>query len=601
MIPHRHDGFLPIEDYAVLGDGRTVALVAADGSVDWWPVPTIHAPPICAALLEPSRGGRFSLAPEGTYEVERRYLPETNVLESTYRTDSGAVRVIEALNSGMSGRLPWTELARRVEGLEGLEGSVPVQWCLAPGDRFGKAQPWASWQADVPVLVVQDQLVALLVHGAEPGVVTAHEVTGGAVIRSGERILVTVVVTDHEPLSLPSRPSIERRLDHSRRSWEEWSAGIEYAGPWRDAVVRSALALKTLFYEPGGAIAAAATTSLPETVGGPKNWDYRYSWVRDSSFTIDAFISLGLHEEVHASVSWLLGALRAHGPDLQVFYTLDGDVPDKQAENLAARGYRDSRPVRTGNRAAAQFQLGNFGDLFDTVARFVAAGHILDQATAHALADLADQCCDRWMAQDSGIWELEQLEHYTISKIGCWVALDRAATLASVGQLPSEHTKRWTSEAAEIHAWVDDQCWSDERQSYTMFAGSSELDAAVLLAARTGFDTGARLGGTIEAVQGELGVPDSPLLFRYSGMHGEEGAFVACSFWMVHALWRSGQVERARALMDQTVALSNDLGLLAEQIEPASGSFLGNYPQALSHLALINAACNFRDGDVDRG
>ncbi len=593
MIPRRRDGFLPIEDYAVLGDGRTVALVGADGSVDWWPVPTIHAPPICAALLDPSRGGRFSLAPTADYEVERGYLPDTNVLETVYRTDSGAVRVTEALNSGMSGRLPWSEFARRIEG---LEGSVGMQWTLAPGDRFGKARPWASWRSGVPVLVVQDQLVALLVHGAEPGEVTAHEVSGGTVVHGGEQLLVTVVVTDDEPLSLPSRTSVEHRLDHSRRSWEDWSDGVEYEGPWRDAVVRSALALKTLFYEPGGAIAAAATTSLPETVGGPKNWDYRYSWVRDSSFTIDAFISLGLHEEVHSSVSWLLEALRAHGPRLRVFYTLDGDVPEERAEELAARGYRDSRPVRAGNRAADQLQLGNFGDLFDTVARYVAAGHILDRATADALADLADQCCDRWMTRDSGIWELEQLEHYTISKIGCWVALDRAATLASVGQLPGERAPRWAREAADVRAWVEDNCWSEGRRSYTMFAGSSELDAAVLLAARTGFDTGPRLRTTIDAVQAELGEPDTPLLFRYSGMRGEEGAFVACSFWMVEALWRSGRHERARAFMERSVARSSDLGLLSEQIDPASGSFLGNFPQALSHLALINAACTLRDG-----
>ncbi len=591
MRPRRHDGFLPIEDYAVLGDGRTVALVGMDGSVDWWPVPTIHAPPICAAILDPSRGGRFSLSPVEAYEAERAYVAHTNVLETTYRTASGVVRVTEALNSGMSGRLPWTELARRVDG---LEGRVAVQWRLAPGDRFGDARPWAYWQAEVPVIVVQDQSLALLVHGAEPGTVSAHDVSGETLISEGERLLVTVVVTDHEPLSLPTQQSIGRRLDHSCRSWREWSDGIEYDGAWRADVVRSALALKTLFYEPGGAIAAAATTSLPEARGGHKNWDYRYSWVRDSSFTIVAFISLGLHEEVHASVSWILAALREHGPELRVFYTLDGDVPGQQRE-LAARGYRDSRPVRAGNRAAAQLQLGNFGDLFDTVARYVAAGHLLDQGTARSLADLADQCCDRWTAKDSGIWELESLEHYTISKIGCWVALDRAAALASTGQLPRERARRWASEAAEVRRWVNERCWSDERQTYTMYAGSRELDAAVLLAGRTGFDRGERLTGTIEAVQRDLGVGESPLLFRYSGMQDVEGAFVACSFWMVHALASTHQVERAVALMDRSVALASDLGLLSEQIDADDGTFLGNFPQALSHLALVNAACALAD------
>ena len=581
----------------MLGDGRTVALVGIDGSVDWWPVPTIHAPPVCAAVLDPDLGGRFVLSPVGPHDVARDYVSGTNVLETTYRTESGVVRVTEALNSGMSGRLPWTELARRVDG---LEGTVPMRWRLSPGDRFGEARPWASWRAGAPVVVVQDQSLALLVHGADPGTVSAHEVVGDAVVSAGERLLVTVVVADHEPLSLPSQPSIERRLDHSRRSWREWSDGVDYDGPWRSAVVRSALALKALFYEPGGAIAAAATTSLPERRGGDKNWDYRYSWVRDSSFTIDAFIGLGLHEEVHASVSWILDALRRHGPELEVFYTLDGDVPRQQRE-LAARGYRDSRPVRDGNRAVAQLQLGNFGDLFDTVARYVAAGHLLDRGTAQALADLADQCCDRWTKKDSGIWELEALEHYTISKIGCWVALDRATALASAGQLPKERAHRWARESAEVRQWVDEHCWSDERRSYTMYAGSTELDAAVLLAGRTGFDRGDRLFATIEAVQRELGVPDSPLLYRYSGMQDEEGAFVACSFWMVHALVSTHQAARAAALMDRSVALVSEVGLLAEQIDPVDGSFLGNFPQALSHLALVNAACALADAAIDDG
>jgi len=586
MVPPRTGDYAPIEDYAVLGDGRTVALVAADGSVDWWPVPTLHAPPICAALLDPAQGGRFSLAPVGCFHSQRRYLPDTNVLETTYQTDSGSVRVTEALNSGLAGRLPWTELARCVEG---LDGHVRMQWSFFPGDRFGSARPWASLRSGMPVIVVRDQIMALIVHGADPGRISAHGVTGEAVVGVEDRLLIAVVVTDDEPLFIPDQTSIERRMDHSIRSWREWATGVEYEGPWRETIVRSALALKTLFYEPGGAIAAAATTSLPERIGGDKNWDYRFSWIRDSSFTIDAFISLGLHEEVHASVSWLLAALRNHGPDLHVFYTLDGGVPEDQVE-LAAPGYRGSQPVRSGNGAAAQRQLGNFGDLFDTIFRYVNAGHLLDRATALVLTDLADRCCDHWMDRDSGIWELDRLEHYTISKIGCWVALDRAGKLARDGQLPNEHTSRWFDEASEIKSWVDEHCWSADQFSYTMFAGSDELDASVLLAGRTGFECGDRLALTIEAIQGGLGVLDSPLLYRYSGMREEEGAFVACTFWMVDALVRTGRLNDATSLMGRAVRLVSELGLLAEQMDPSDGSFLGNFPQGLSHLALINAA-----------
>ncbi len=594
-VRSRVDGYAPIEDYAVLGDGRSVALIASDGSVDWWPIPTLDSPPICAAILNPKWGGRFCLAPTSEFEVERHYVSRTNVVEATYTTANGAVRVIESLNTGPAGRLPWTELARRVEG---LHGQVEMRWEFLAGDRFGQAKPKVSSRQNIPVVTVQDQTLAILVFGADPGLSAANSVTGRFLVRASDRVLIAAVVTDDEPLFLPSCETIEERIDRTIESWRSWSGRIDYQGPWSDAVLRSALALKLLLYESGGAIAAAATTSLPEAVGGPKNWDYRFSWVRDSSFTLDAFINLGLHEEVHASVSWLLAALRRTSPDLHVFYTLGGNVPGKEAK-LDVPGYRNSRPVRAGNSAATQVQLGNYGDLFDTILRYTDAGHLLDQATGSMLADLADRCCDTWMVRDSGIWELQQLEHYTISKIGCWVALDRATRLAEAGQIPNSHFERWRAEAAGIKAWVLEHCWSKVRQTYTFFAGSEDLDAAVLLAGRTGFDEGPNLIRLIEAVSSELGVKGSPLLYRYTGMEREEGAFVACTFWMVDALVRTWQIDRARRLMDEAVELVSDLGLLSEQMDPRDSSFLGNLPQGLSHLALINAAFAYKS-QVDR-
>lgn len=587
----RIDGFAPIADYAVLGDGRTVALVARDGRVDWWPVPTIDAPPVCAAILDPSRGGHVLVAPEGDFSVERRYVEDTNVLETTYRTGSGTVRVTASLNVGSAGRLPWSELAFRVEG---LSGSVPMRWEVTPGDRFGTASPWATVERGRPVLRVGDQSLAVIAEGVGEAEMGTHGVCGRwtaepspAGDREGApaRMLLGVVVTDAEPLYLPSPAYVDHRIDRTVESWHRWTGLLADAGRWNPSVRRSALALKTLLAEETGAIAAAATTSLPEGIGGPKNWDYRYAWVRDSSFTLDAFIRLDLHEEVQGAVSWLLDAIRRN--DLQIFYALDGGTPSGEVE-IDVPGYRDSRPVRSGNGAADQSQLGVFGDLFDTMHRYCREGHVLDPETGRVLAGLADRCCDRWRAKDSGIWELHDLQHYTISKMGCWVALDRAVSLADDGQIEDRHRDRWAAEAAEVHAWVDEHCWSDAKGSYTFYAGTDALDAATLLAARTGFDRGKRLAGTVDAVRAELG--RGPLVYRYSGADVEEGAFVACSFWLVDALTDLDRLDEAEELLEQLLGVASDVGLYSEQIDPGTGDFLGNTPQGLSHLALINAA-----------
>lgn len=584
--PLRVNGFAPIEDYAILGDGRTVALLASDGSVDWWPLPGLDSPPVLAALLDPAHGGHLALAPAGDSEVRRRYIEDTNVVEATFTTPTGGVvRVTSALTVGSAGRLPWTELAQRVEV---VEGSVEMEWSLVPGDRFGRANPWVVCRDGTPLAQIEDQTMAVIVEGFPSVEVTTHAVSGRTPLQTGDRALLAVVATDNEPLFLPTATAVQTRLDRTVASWRRWSELVNYDGPWSTAVHRSALALKTLLTEDSGAIAAAATTSLPERIGGPKNWDYRFAWVRDSSFTLDALINLGLHEEVHGAVSWLLSAIRRNGGDLHVFYSLDGSVADDGEEKLDIPGWRHSQPVVSGNAASEQTQLGTYGDLFDTVSRFCAEGHVVDAATGRMLADLADRCCDQWRRKDSGIWELKALEHYTISKIGCWVALDRAVRLAEAGQIPALDTERWRSGADEIRDWVNTHCWSDTKAAYTFHADTDDLDAAVLLAGRTGFERGPRLTSTIEAICADLG--RGPLLYRYSGADQEEGAFVACSFWLVDALVRTGQIERAHQSMEEAVALTNDLGLLSEQVDPATGAFLGNMPQGLSHLALINAA-----------
>jgi GH15 family glucan-1,4-alpha-glucosidase len=586
-VSRNSDGYAPIESYAAIGDGRTVALVSTDGRIDWWSVPALDAAPTFAALLDADRGGYIELAPVAAYESSRRYLPDTNVLETTFTTATGAVRVTDCLPLGRSGRLAWSELARLVEP---LNGTVEMRWTIAPGTQLGSAEPWVAVRRDATVIRVGDDQLVLRHFDVGDAVTDGHRISGRFEAAPGAPGLLAVVGSADAPVFLADREEIESHLPITERRWRDWCEAISYDGPWREVVCRSALALRLLQYVPTGAVAAAATTSLPEQIGGEKNWDYRFMWVRDCAFTIDAFLSLHLYDEAQAAVQWMLGALRRTEPDVHVFYRLDGSAPGAKEHVPDVSGYRGSRPVRVGNGAARQVQLSTFGDLFDMIWQYVDAGHCLDPNTARLLAGIADRCCDSWRHEDAGIWEMPTRRHYTVSKIGSWTALDRAVRLHKEGQLVSDHVERWEAERDLVKVWVEQHCWSKKRSAYLGYAGGDGLDAATLLMARTGFERGERLAGTIEAVRNEL--TDGALVRRYSGAD-DEGGFVACTFWLVHAMVVLGDLNAARELMDEAVGLCNDVGLLAEQIDPATGMMLGNFPQGLSHLAFVNAACAY--------
>jgi len=582
-------GSAPIGSYGVIGDLRTTALVGADGSIDWFPFPALDSAPAFAALLDPTEGGCIVLTPTVSYRVQRRYLPDTAVLETTFLTDGATVTVTDSLNLAATGLLPWTELARRVVA-EG--GEVPMRWAVHPGHRLGSDQPWSHRRGGVPVVLVGDLLLAVITeHLGEPTLTTGG-VEGQFVARPETPALLAVVGTQAQPVRIPSTVDIRERIEVTEQTWRRWSATVGGGGPWHAAVLRSAITLKLLIAEQGGAMAAAATTSLPEKIGGERNYDYRFAWIRDASFALDALGRLGRLEEVHHVLCWLLTAVARTSPDLHVFYTLAGEParPEMTAAPGVA-GWRDSTPVHIGNSAASQTQLGCYGDLLDAVFRYTQHGGILDGATAAMVGELADRCCDLWRRTDAGFWELGTYEHYTISKIGCWVALDRAHRLAEAGQLASTHAPRWQAEAQTIHDWVDEHCWSQAKQAYTFYADTDELDAAVLLAARTGFCAphDPRLETTIAAVRTELGAGGS-LIYRYSGQQDKEGAFLACSCWVIEALTYVGRTTEARELLEEFLDRGSDLGLYSEEMDPATGELLGNLPQALSHLALIGAA-----------
>ncbi len=583
----RVDGYAPIADYAALGDGRTVALVARDGSVDWLAIPAVHGAPVFGALLDPDRGGSFSLAPAGEFEAERRYLPGTNVLETTFTTKDGVVRVTDALTLQDGGQLSWIELTRRIRG---IRGHVTLCYKVRPRFDFGEPDAPFERRRDALVAIGGDHVLALRSWDAgEPSV--AHDAISGELeAKRGTKALLVCSFVHGEPIPLPPREEIEVRCERTADAWKRWLGFHHYEGPWKEAVERSALALKLLIYAPSGAIVAAPTTSLPERIGEDANYDYRFAWIRDSSFTLDALGTLGYREQVHASLSWLLRASDGTHPRLEPFYTCDGTIPQRQTE-LDLAGYRGSRPVRKGNSATGQLQLGCYGDLLETIELYVRNGNTLDRETRIRLAEVADHVCRIWRNEDSGIWELQQRRHYTISKIGCWIALDRALQLAAEGEAPRDRTETWRAEAGRIRAWIDEHCWSEAKRSYTFYAGADELDAAVLLAVRNGYlvQDDPRTRSTIDAVREGLGA-GGPLLYRYSGRAGNEGAFLACSFWLVEALARSGRPDEARATMDELVALANDVGLYSEELDPESREFLGNFPQGLTHLSLINAA-----------
>lgn len=555
---------------------------------------------MCGAILDAGRGGTFELSPLAPFESVRRYLPGTNVLETTFATAGGSVRVVDAMTISASGLEPLRELARSVEG---VSGQVAMRWRFTPRFDYGLATPECGWRDGVPVAVHKAAAVALASWGAGPPVWADGTVSSQFEVAEGGRALFSLAAADSEPLVLPIRRAVEQRLAHTVRFWESWTGTLRYDGQWRDQVLRSALVLKLLIFAPSGASVAAATTSLPEELGGQRNWDYRFCWIRDSNFAIDALLELGCYDEAKSLFWWFMHATALTEPKLHALYRLDGGVRLKERE-LPLAGYKESRPVRVGNAAVGQTQLDIYGHLFETAWLYSEGHHAIEHDIGSVLARIADNVCDIWRQPDSGIWEVRNGPfHFTHSKVMCWAALDRAVRLAERGELPARHADRWKREAAAIEAFIDEECWSRERRSYTRSAGDARVDASLLMLPLIGYgkdgyscaivDTAraARISGTIDAVVDELREGD--FVYRYradDGVPGGEGCFLNCSFWLVSALARVGRIEQATVLMERLAARANDVGLYSEEVDPASGDFLGNFPQALVHLALVDAA-----------
>ena len=591
---------LPIGDYALLSDCRSAALVSRAGSVDWLCFPRFDGPAVFARLLDKD-AGHFSIRPAGEAEVVRGYLDQSMTLETTFRTATGVAVLVDALAVGRNDRghdlgagSPGVLLRR----LTCTHGQVEVAVEYAPRPEYGLIHPLLE--------VVPGGLAArggadrLLLSAPVDLAVDGATATGRFTLRAGESVGFSL---QHgrmwgPALSAWSQDEIAARLDDTLEGWRSWSAMHQtYEGPWRELVHHSGRVLQALTFEPTGAIVAAPTTSLPEAVGGERNWDYRYTWVRDASLTMEALWVAACPDEANKFFAFLADAAASQlhrGVDLQIMFGIGAERHLAERELLHLSGWRGSRPVRVGNGAWNQRQLDVYGELLGAAQRLVEQLGELDEPTRRFLVAAADTAAVRWTEKDQGIWEVRgEPRDFLYSKLMCWVALDRAIALAEpLGA--KDRVEGWTTARDEIRAAILEHGWSDRAGAFTQAFGGDELDASNLMLAITGFLPGdhPRMKATIDATAERL-TDERGLVYRYKaadGLEGEEGTFLLCTFWLAQAQALAGEVDQAKVTFERAIAYVNDVGLLAEEVDVGGEEMIGNYPQAFSHIGLVNAA-----------
>ncbi|BFV55993.1 glycoside hydrolase family 15 protein [Kitasatospora sp. CMC57] len=587
----------PIEDYALLGDLQTAALVGRDGSVDWLCLPRFDSPSCFAGLLGTDRHGAWRLGPAtGGPCTERRYHPAGLVLESVWRTATGTVRVTDFMPRRE--RLP-----RLVRIVEGLTGTVRMRGELRLRFNHGRIEPWVRRTDHHRIAVAGPDSAWLRV---PTGVHTWGE--DGATVSE-----FTVAAGEQVPFVLtwqPSHRSDTPRVDPAEllartlTGWQSWADGLRYQGPYREQVLRSLITLKALTYDPTGGIVAAPTASLPELPGGMRNWDYRFCWLRDSSMTLAALLRGGFRDEAAAWRKWLLRAIAGDPGDLQAVYGVAGErtLPETSADWLP--GYQGSTPVRFGNAAVHQLQLDVYGEVLDTLELAYRAGIPMERKVWGLLRSLMDFLALHWREPDEGLWEVRgHRRQFVHSKVMVWVAADRAVRLAEATGLPAP-VERWRTLRDTVHAEVCEYGYHARRGVFVQAYDTEELDAATLFIAKSGFlpPDDPRVVRTVDAVRTELDQDGFVRRYRAApdtdGLPGSEGAFLACSFWLADALALTGRRPEARELFERSLAVANDLGLLAEEYDPATGRQLGNSPQAFTHVALVNTAFGLADDEA---
>ncbi|MFJ4609574.1 glycoside hydrolase family 15 protein [Streptomyces griseus] len=591
-----------IEDYAPVGDMQTAALISRDGSLDWLCLPRFDTAAAFASLLGTEEHGFWRIAPTSAQDApapdadRRRYRGESLVLESEWETPQGTVRVTDFMPP-RHGSAPSSQLIRIVDG---VEGQVEMTSAFRPRFGYGRRLPWMQ-EIDGRTVAESGPESLWLASPREVGTVEKDGTAYSSfVVGAGEQ---RVFCLSWQPSHLDSRPDVPdagAELGHTLDFWEAWVAQCTYDGPYREAVVRALITLKAMTYAPTGAIVAAVTTSLPEEIGGVRNWDYRYTWLRDASITLSALLRTGNRQEAEEWRAWLLRAVSGDPENLQIMYSIHGerDLPERELPWLP--GYENSAPVRIGNGAVDQLQLDVPGEVIETLYLAHRSGIARCERTGRLILRLIDYLRERWQEPDDGIWEVRGgRRHFVHSKVMAWVAVDRTVRLVQAGVLDAD-LAGLVSLRDEIHAEVCDRGFDEERNTFTQSYGSTELDASLLLLPRTGFlpADDPRVVGTVNAVLRELATPDG-FVHRYpvpedgeglDGLPGREGAFLLCSFWAVDALALTGRLSQARALFERLLDVRSDLGLLAEEYDPALGRQLGNYPQAFSLLGMVDSA-----------
>jgi GH15 family glucan-1,4-alpha-glucosidase len=603
-LPREARVYQRIEDYGVIGNTRTVALVSTRGSIDWLCLPHFDSPSVFAAVLDDDKGGRFSISPAAErFSCKQLYWPDTNVLITRFLSEDGVAEMTDFMPRGEG--TPPDEIVRTVNA---VHGQVTFDLLCEPACDYARAA------GDTTVTprgaVFRGPGITLALSSHVPLERTARGVRARFVLREGDRTTFVLRRCEAEACALaPSDEEAQQAFVETVSFWRKWLSRSTYRGRWREMVHRSALVLKLLTFEPTGAIVAAPTCGLPERIGGVRNWDYRYTWIRDAAFTLYAFLRIGFTEEARRFIEWLEARSRSHVGEqpLQIVYRIDGgtDLTESNLDNLD--GYRGSRPVHLGNGAYDQLQLDIYGELMDAVYLYNKYGLPISYELWRYLRLHVDWLCDNWRRDDAGIWESRGAPlQYVYSKFQAWVAVDRALRLAEKRSFPANRA-RWFAERDSIYLDIMTRGWNDKRGAFVQSYGSSALDASNLLMPLVFFvsPVDPRMLDTLSAIMRpprDGGLLADGLVFRYDpertadGLPGTEGTFNMCTFWLVEALTRAGRADRtkleqARLLFERMLGYANHLGLYAEQTGP-TGEALGNYPQALTHLALISAAYN---------